>query len=697
MQQQRRLAAIMFTDMVGYSALTQENETLALELLEEHRQILRPFFPMHGGREVETIGDAFLIEFSSALEAVRCAIDIQKNLWERNKNLPSEQQIKIRIGIHLSDVVPKGDHVLGDGVNIAARIEPLAPACGICVSEDVARQVQNKIDFPLKEIEIGNLKNIRIPVKVYTVALDWMEEVPDFFSKKRKKRIFQLVTLFVTVVLLTFTIIQFQNKINLSKTSRAENGNWQHSIAVLPFTDLSPEKDQEYFCDGMTEQILTNLARLNSLKVIARTSVMKFKSTHKTIPEIGKELNVQNILEGSIRKFGDNLRITVQLIQASDGSHIWAEEYDCKYKQLFVVQDDISRSIADALYNKLTQIETDLIKTKRPVNLEAYEYYLMGEHLHRNEYWSTVSIKDFRDSEKMFLKAIELDPRYAPSYAGLVDLYNTFWNTQNLEKEDKEKYLKLQEKYISIAFKLDPNSADVNRVMGWVHGAKNETEKKFKCMKKAVKLDANDPENMRALGIIYDNIGLKNEALKYYDRCIKLDPIDAKYYYYFGNIYFNMGRLQQAKAGFQKALELEPNDPKYLLRYIWLLFVKNEYQEMDNPGAKFLQLSTNDTDNLFINALQYLKNNETEKALALNLSQENKMYIFLYLKMKEKALQALEINFERVQKNDRSDFLILENNPSYDFLRNDKRFQEIRTKHKKLYDENMTKYGNFDI
>ncbi|NQU86063.1 MAG: tetratricopeptide repeat protein [Mariniphaga sp.] len=529
------------------------------------------------------------------------------------------------------------------------------------------------------------------------LLLPWLEKIPDLHSSRKHKKLL----LYPAVVVLIIVLILIGSKIGKKElpieSEQINNSEWQNSIAVLPFLDLSPEKDQEYFCDGMTEQILTNLARLNKLKVIARTSVMKFKDTQKTIPEIGKELNVQNILEGSIRKFGNRLRVTVQLVKAEDGSHIWAEDYDGEYTDLFTIQDEISKAIADTLFEKLSANEVDVIKSNQVVNLQAYEYYLKGEYLHRNKFWSSSSFEDFKDSEQMFLKAIELDSLYAPSYAGLVDLYNTYWNTQVLDEEERQKYLNLQEKYISIAYNLDPESADVNRVIGWVYSARNEIDKKIEYIKKAVILDGNDPENIRALGIFYDNIGLKNLAAKFYDRCLKLDPYDAKYYYYLANIYFHLGQFQKAKSEFQKALVLEPNDARFLLRYTLLLFHMKEFKEMEVLCSKYNQLYPNTADNRFLNAVLFVKNGEKEKALNVDMHSENKMLIYLYLKMSEEALQSMENYSERTKESERSNYIDLKNNPVFEFLRSDSRFQEMLAKHKILYDENLLKYGDIDI
>ncbi|MBN1819946.1 MAG: hypothetical protein JXR31_09420 [Prolixibacteraceae bacterium] len=693
MQEKRRLAAIMFTDMVGYSALTQEDEAFALDLLEEHRQILRFFFQQHDGREVETVGDAFLVEFASVLDAVNCAIEIQKGLWKRNLKVPEKNQIKIRIGIHLSDVVPKGKNVLGDGVNIASRIEAYAPIGGICVSEDVARQVQNKIDFSLAKIEKKKLKNIKKRVTIYIVEFEWLEVSPLKKSFKVFKNYILFIVLILFVITSVFLGIKFSDRFFSENKIQVENQEWANSVAVLPFVDLSSEGDQEYFCDGTTEQIITNLARLGTLKVIARTSTMKFKGSDKTIPEIGKELNVNNILEGSIRKYGNRIRITAQLVKTLDGSHIWAEEYDREDKELFIIQDDIAKSIADTLYKKLSLDEENLIKSKSTPDIKAYEYFLKAQFIHRNKFWSSANIMDFKESESMFLKAIELDSTYAPAYAGLADLYNTYWNTQVLSDVERMRCLNLQEKYINIAYDLDKNSADVNRVLGWIYGARNQIDKKFEYIKKAVELDNNDPENISAMGICFDNIGLKEIALGYYDRCIKLDPYDAKNYYYVANIYNHLGQMEKSKTYYREALNLEPNDPKYLLNYILLLLQMKENKEALKWGALYNQYFPATQDNQFLKAVFLAYGNEKEKALAVNLHSENRMRICLILQMNNMAVNLMENYFERVKDSERSNYIEMMYNPIYNFLRSDTRFRELLAQQKEIYQRNLKKYG----
>jgi TolB-like protein/class 3 adenylate cyclase len=375
----------MFSDMVDYSALAQKNESLAIGLLEEHRRILRAIFPKHEGHEVEAAGDSFFVEFLSALEAVNCAIEIQKALFSHNRTATEEKKINIRIGVHLADVVHKGANVIGDGVNIAARIEPLAQTGGICISQDVVRQIQNKIDYPLRRFETANLKNIKQSIDIYTIDLPWLDKkFKPKSTKKHNKRVIWSVTILSVALLIIggYYVKDLLTPVNIPQSKSMPVVQLANSIAILPFKDLSPDGDQEWFCDGMTEQIISNLAKLPRLKVISRTSVMRYKESEKTIPEIGKELNVAHILEGSIQKFGDRIRVTVQLIGTKNDFHIWTETYDEEYKELLKMQNDISESIAANLLAKFLAQDITEIKASRPRNTEAYEYLQKGNYDH---------------------------------------------------------------------------------------------------------------------------------------------------------------------------------------------------------------------------------------------------------------------------------------------------------------------------
>lgn len=389
---ERRLAAIMFTDMVGYSALTQQSEELALELLEEHRRLLRPAFIKYGGEVIDTAGDGFHVEFASALQAVRCAIEAQRTLGDRNASAPPEHEIRVRIGIHVGDVVFSEGRVYGDGVNIAARLEPFAEPGGICVSQQVYDQVHTKIDAPLVTIGKPSLKNIQTPVEVYRVVLAPQPGTPAGAAPTAPK----------------------------GSGAAAED---RKSIAVLPMANLSPDPENEYFSDGLTEDILMQLSKIRRLKVISRTSVMQYKNTLKNLRQIGRELGVATILEGSVRKAGSKVRITVQLLDAQTDEHLWAEAYDRELTDIFAIQSDVAQQIADALKAHVSPEERARIERTPTDNLEAYQAYLKGLFL-----WNQRTDESVNAGIEQFKRAIELDPGYAPAYVGLADSYIVLGN-----------------------------------------------------------------------------------------------------------------------------------------------------------------------------------------------------------------------------------------------------------------------------
>src|SRR2546428_5489127 len=284
-QGERRLAAIMFTDMVDYTTMSEKNEALALTLLEDHRQLLRPVFVKHGGREVKTVGDGFLVEFSSALEAVRCALEIQQQMYKRNQSVPSERKILLRVAVHLGDVEHRNGDVYGDAVNIASRIQSLADPGGICITQQVFDHVRNSEEFRTVALGRNQLKNVQIPTEVYRV-------LPPTEGTR------------------------------LTKSDALEH----RRVAALPLAILSSDQQDEYFADGLTEEIINTLSSIPGLNVIARTSVMKYKQVNKSVGEIGRELKVGSILEGSVRKAGSRLRITIQLIDVGSEAPIWAQQ-----------------------------------------------------------------------------------------------------------------------------------------------------------------------------------------------------------------------------------------------------------------------------------------------------------------------------------------------------------------------------------
>ncbi|MBA4055489.1 MAG: hypothetical protein C0490_12310, partial [Marivirga sp.] len=411
----RRLAAIMFTDMVGYSALTQKNEALSLHLLGEHKNILRPIFAPYNGREIETAGDQFFVEFDSAVEAVECAIDIQTTLHERNKVVDDDHKIVLRIGLHIGDVVYVDNHVHGDGVNIAARMEPLAKPGGICISEDVARQISNKVNYPVLKMGNQKLKNISSSMQAYCIQLPWLVDDQRKTDKaKRFKKVKAALGIFGLVCLVAFTGIWLL----LHRQTIEEIPDLRFRLAVLPLDNISADAGDAYFADGMTEELISSLSKIHNLRVIARSSIMKYKGLQKSIDEVGKELMVGTILEGSVRKVGDQARITVQLIDVSTQEHIWSMDYDRNLQDIFMIQSEIAQSVASKLKIILASSEKTQLEKSYTDDTEAFQEYLIGKH-HLNNRTS----ESIRTAVEHFEKSIARDPNFAPSYASLSYCY----------------------------------------------------------------------------------------------------------------------------------------------------------------------------------------------------------------------------------------------------------------------------------
>ena len=333
----RKLAAIMFTDMVGYSALTQRNEALALALLHEQQQLVRPIFAQYSGREVKSTGDGFLVEFASALQAVRCALEIQKEMVQRNSSAAPERRMQLRIGLHLGDVETRDGDVFGDGVNIAARVEPLADAGGICITGPVFDQVRNKIDEPLERLRQAPLKNIKAAVDVYRVILPWTHGAPKRSGSRSASRRLGVRAATIAALLGVVAALGWWLTTRAPHTaspSPAEPPS-KKSVAVLPFVNMSSDKENEYFSDGITEDLITALSKVSGLHVAARTSSFAFKGKNEDVRTIGTQLNVGAVLEGSVAKAGNQVRITAQLINAADGYHLWSDSYDRELRDIF--------------------------------------------------------------------------------------------------------------------------------------------------------------------------------------------------------------------------------------------------------------------------------------------------------------------------------------------------------------------------
>ncbi|HKR53888.1 MAG TPA: tetratricopeptide repeat protein, partial [Chthoniobacterales bacterium] len=565
-EEQRKLAGIMFTDMVGYSALSQRDDRLAQELLEEHRELLRKIFPEFNGSEIKTIGDAFLVEFNSALEAAQCAIEIQRALAHRNHDVATERRIEVKIGIHIGDVVHRGGDVYGDGVNIASRIEPLAGPGGICVSMDVERQIHNALEARLEKLKPTELKNISVPMDLFRIVLPW-EQRQEAKGQKSEVSKSAMVPVLIGALVLLFVIAAgwwWTTQSHISPSSSAAPSAArivdQKSIAVLPFENLSHDPDNAYFADGVQEEILTRLSKIADLKVISRTSTQRYKTAPDNLREIAQQLGVANILEGTVQKAADQVRVNVQLINALTDSHLWADEYDRKLTDIFTVESEVAAKIANTLQARLTGAEQKAIAVRPTENSEAHELYLRGRFYWNRSLGPAFFEKSFDKSREYYEKALQLDPTYALAYAGLADYYGFAFGFGLLPPE--EKWAKAQEDNAKKALELDPTLGEAYNPLAadrlYVHRDWPGAERDFR---RGLELSPNFAEMHAHYSMCLVFFGRNDEALSEVQRALALDPLSPRFGFTSGRLRFFMRQYDAAIEQYRKTLELDPNFP----------------------------------------------------------------------------------------------------------------------------------------
>ena len=504
---ERRLAAIMFTDMVGYTALTQSNEALALGLLDTQKGILLPLVREHGGTPIKTIGDAHLAEFTSALEAVRCAVDIQRKFRERERTAPPEKQFQLRIGIHVGDVVHRENDVFGDAVNIASRIQPLADPGGVCISQQVYDQVQNKVDFRLEKLPQRQLKNVSTVIEIYRVV----DTEPD---------------------------LRIMPQPDMPK----------ERVAILPLANYSPSPQDEYLADGMTEELITAISGVQGLRVIARTSVMRFKSSQIDIGEIGRTLNAGTVLEGSFRKIGDRIRVTVQLIDARTQEHSWASNYDGDIKDIFSIQTDIANKVAQAIKGKLLD---RVIPAPRSVDIEAYELYLKGRHS-----WNRRSAESVNEALKLFDAALARDPSIARAYSGIADCFMIGTGLQIFDRKEAEAKA---EAAIQKALELDDAMAEAHASLGLLRNNGHRFAEAVTEFKRALSLNPSYASAHHWYAICLANMGNLDPAIEEAKLASQSDPLSPPARNILGVMYTYARQYDKALETFDNVLKLDPD------------------------------------------------------------------------------------------------------------------------------------------
>jgi len=511
----RKLAAILSADVKGYSRLMGEDELATVEILKQYRAIIGNLVMDYHGRVVDSPGDNILSDFSSAVDALECAVKIQEELKEKNANLPEHRRMEFRIGVNLGDVIEDESRIYGEGVNIAARIESLAEGGGICIARNVYDQVKNKLNFGYEYLGEQPVKNISEPVGVYRIETE-----------------------------LKSNALAPEKKVKLPE---------KPSIAVLPFTNMSKDTEQEYFSDGITEDLITDLSKISALFVIARNSVFTYKGKPVKVEEVGRELGVRYILEGSVRKAGDKVRITAQLVDATTGGHLWAERYDRNLQDIFALQDEVTQKIVSVLAVKLTEDEKErrASKCKSTCNTEAYDYYLRGL-----DYFFIFTNKTNHQARKMFEKATEIDPHYALAFSMQGDTHLMEWSLGwSQDRRTLERAFELAQK----AMALDDSLPEPHELLGNIYLWQKRHDHAIAEFKKAIALDPNNADWLAGLGGVLVWAERPEEAIEIIKQAMSLNPIYPPYYLWnLGHAYLLTGRYEEAIEAFRKTLARYP-------------------------------------------------------------------------------------------------------------------------------------------
>jgi TolB-like protein/class 3 adenylate cyclase/Tfp pilus assembly protein PilF len=505
----------MFTDVVGYTMMAQADESGALERLKEHRELIRPILALHQGVEIKTMGDAFLVEFPSALEAVRCSVDIQQAIHDRNASVSEGRRLLIRVGVHVGDVVHEKDDILGDAVNVSSRIEPLAEPGGVCISQQVYDHVRNKLAVPLQKLDAKTLKNVKLPIDVYRLVMPWESEVEEHADLDAKR------------------------------------------VAVLPLRNLSPDPNDEYFADGMTEELITAVSSVTELAVIARTSVMQYKGSPKRIAEIARELNTGTLIEGSVRKAGNKVRITVQLIDGSNEAHIWAQNYDKPLDDIFAIQSEVAAKVADTLKLRLVESKKERLERGPTRNTEAYTLYLRGIF-----YWNKRTTEGLRRALEFYEQSVKLDPTFALGYAGSAVACSVIASNY---LDDPEVYYPRAKEYALKALSIDDDLAEAHTVLASVAtGLDHDLDKAEAEFSRAHLLN---PSYATAHQWHAQLLAVQNkmeEAFVEINRALELSPLSLVINSNVADGYYYQGKYDK---GIEQAMKVIDMDPSFWLAY----------------------------------------------------------------------------------------------------------------------------------
>jgi len=569
----RKLTAILSADVKGYNRLIAKDEAGTLQTLDTYKEVMANLIQDHHGRVVDTRGDNVLAEFASVVDAVECGIEIQKELRARNDKLPLPHKMEFRIGVNLGDVVEEENKIFGDGVNIAARMGSLADGGGLCISGTVYEHIKNKLTLRYEYLGKQKVKNIVGPVKVYRVMIE-TETLGSVVSRWKRagvnywKRVHPAFKILVALVAAGNALWQIYPRfINppigvtpkdkvievASKEKMAFPLPDKPSIAVLPFVNMSEDPKQEFFADGMTEEIITALSKGPNLFVIARNSTFTYKGKPVKVKQVSEELGVRYVLEGSIQRSGDRIRINAQLIDALTGNHLWAERYDRDLKDIFAIQDEITMKIITALQVKLTSGEMIHVLAKGAKNIDAFTKYLQAVDL-----WTRQTKETNAQAKKLLEEAIALDPEYPGPYIGLAKTYgmDVFFGTTESPDQSLARAFEFAQKAIS----LDNMNGAAYSVLSWLYATKRQYEKAIAESERAVSLNLNSAESYMRLALVLAYAGRAEEGIPYMQNALRLNPFPScNYFSNLATIYVAAGHYEKAIEAAKKTHQCEPN------------------------------------------------------------------------------------------------------------------------------------------
>lgn len=586
----RKLSAILSADVKGYSRLMGEDELATVKTLKKYSELMTSLIQQYRGRVVDSPGDNMLAEFSSVVDAVESAVEIQKQLTARNAELPENRRMLFRIGINLGDVIEEDERIYGDGVNIAARVEGLATGGGICISSKAYEEVRNKVSLGYEYLGEHSVKNISGPVRVYRVLTE-PEAAGKVIAENRpglKRWHWAALVGVVALACVAVAIWNYYFRHPAVEVAAVEKMAFplpdKPSIAVLPFTNMSGDLQQEYFCDGITEQIITGLSTTPKLFVIARNSTFTYKGKAVKVQQVAEELGVQYVLEGSVQKAGNKVRISTQLVDALTGHHLWAEHYDRDLKDIFALQDEITINVITVLRVKLTEGEQARVLSRGTDNLGAYLKLLQAREL-----VFRFNKDDNALARLMLEEVIALDPEYAYAYVTLAGTHmmDVWLKSSNSPTESFSRAIELAQKGLV----LDDSISNTHSVLGLLYGMTGQHEKAIAECERAVELGPNDEMAHRRLGMALSNVGRHDEALPLYEKAIRLNPFpQSTTHFHLGLAYLFTGRCEEAIAACRKAVQAGPNN---LLAHVSLTAVYGScgrVEEARSTAAEVLRI-----------------------------------------------------------------------------------------------------------